>query len=60
MWTGYYMDELNDAQMGVLDDVDVLIDGPFVEELKDVSLAWRGSSNQSLYHKIDGNWKKIS
>ena len=28
--------------------VDVLIDGPFVEELKDISLQFRGSSNQRI------------
>ena len=28
--------------------VDVLVDGPFVEELKDISLKFRGSSNQRI------------
>ena len=28
--------------------VDVLVDGPFVEELKDISLQFRGSSNQRI------------
>ncbi|WP_300392459.1 4Fe-4S cluster-binding domain-containing protein, partial [Fusobacterium sp.] len=27
---------------------DVLIDGKFMEELKDVNLKWRGSSNQRV------------
>ena len=27
---------------------DVLVDGPFVEELKDISLKFRGSSNQRI------------
>jgi len=30
--------------------VDVLVDGPFVEELKDISLRFRGSSNQRILH----------
>lgn len=29
---------------------DVLVDGPFVEELKDISLPFRGSSNQRILH----------
>lgn len=29
---------------------DVLVDGPFVEELKDISLKFRGSSNQRILH----------
>ena len=32
----------------ILSMVDVLVDGPFVEELKDISLKFRGSSNQRI------------
>lgn len=32
----------------LLDNVDVLVDGPFIEELRDTSLPFRGSSNQRL------------
>lgn len=32
----------------MLDCIDVLVDGPFVEELKDISLQFRGSSNQRI------------
>ncbi len=30
--------------------IDVLVDGPFLEELKDISLPFRGSSNQRILH----------
>ncbi len=45
VWTGYKLDELNAAQMQVVDLINVLVDGKFVQDLKDPSLIWRGSSN---------------
>ncbi len=32
----------------LLDNIDILVDGKFVEELKDISLQFRGSSNQRI------------
>ena len=32
----------------IFDNIDVLVDGPFVEEKKNLNLAFRGSSNQRL------------
>lgn len=32
----------------LLKNIDVLVDGPFIEEKKDISLAFRGSSNQRI------------
>lgn len=58
VWTGYYYDELkhiSDPKIGhILELVDVLIDGPYVERLRDTTLPMRGSSNQSIIklHKI--------
>ena len=47
--TWYELDETNDAaQQRLLELVDVLVDGPFVESLKDISLRFRGSSNQRI------------
>ena len=50
LWSGYLFEEiLEDKDMkGILDYIDVLIDGPFIEENKDLSLKWRGSSNQHV------------
>lgn len=33
---------------GLLESIDVLVDGPFIEDKKDISLRFRGSSNQRI------------
>lgn len=50
MWTGYTYEELlaDATTKDALQYVDVLVDGPYVEELKDASLQFRGSSNQRI------------
>jgi anaerobic ribonucleoside-triphosphate reductase activating protein len=46
LWTGYLWEE---AAEDLLDSgVDVVVDGKFVEELKDLRLKFRGSSNQRI------------
>lgn len=50
LWTGYQIDELNASQREVLDFIDVLIDGRFIEAEKDATLQWRGSRNQQLWY----------
>ncbi|MDW6004518.1 anaerobic ribonucleoside-triphosphate reductase-activating protein [Vibrio mangrovi] len=49
LWTGYRLDELNEAQREVLDWIDVLVDGKFEQSLADPALDWRGSSNQIIH-----------
>lgn len=56
LWTGYTFDELKDSSDSkmkrILDGsyVDILIDGPFIESEKDVSLFMRGSKNQNIIY----------
>jgi len=49
-YTGFTIERLlmNPAQCELLKWVDVVVDGKFVEELKDPELLFRGSSNQRL------------
>jgi anaerobic ribonucleoside-triphosphate reductase activating protein len=55
-WTGWNLDkELAKGGLKctrdtdeMLNYIDVLVDGPFVEELKDITLHFRGSSNQRI------------
>ena len=32
----------------ILENIDILVDGPFIQEKKDLTLKWRGSSNQRV------------
>ena len=52
LWTGYYYEELlkmSDPKVKlILDMIDVLIDGPYEESKRDITLKMRGSSNQSI------------
>ena len=52
LWTGYTYEYLlslnNEIINGVLSKVDILIDGLFVEEQRDISLYLRGSRNQRV------------
>ena len=52
LWTGYYYEELlkkSDPKIKlILDMVDVLIDGPYIEARRNITLQMRGSSNQSI------------
>lgn len=47
-YTGNTFEELGDDAQKLLDNVDVLIDGEFVESLRDLELSFRGSSNQRI------------
>lgn len=50
LWTGYTFEELSEREdaQNVLKNVDVLIEGRYVEELR-ADLPLRGSSNQRVY-----------
>ena len=46
-WTGFLFDkDLKDKE--VLNYIDVLVDGQFIDELRDPTLQWKGSSNQRV------------
>ena len=73
-YSGFTMEQLLEGTVGeyaqeLLSLMDVLVDGRFVEELKDPSLLFRGSSNQRIIDvprslalhavvPLDGVWKR--
>lgn len=62
MYTGYVYERdllygqrkyIQGVTNAILEYVDVLIDGPFIEAKKDLTLKFRGSSNQRILTKED-------
>lgn len=58
VWTGYLLEDLkkkhNDKINHILSQIDVLIDGPYIEAERDITLELRGSKNQRvLYQGLD-------
>lgn len=66
MWSGYTFDEISSADdmKEILEYIDVLVDGPFIEEQKDLSLSMRGSLNQRVLdireYRKSGELKPLS
>ena len=47
-YTGFTFEDLKGTQRDLLKYIDVLVDGPYIEKLRDEDLLFRGSSNQRL------------
>lgn len=45
-YTGWLWEDVKDFE--IMKYIDVLVDGPYVESMRDISLAWRGSLNQMV------------
>lgn len=48
IYSGYTYEELLERAKNILNYVDILVDGRYVDELKDYKLKFRGSSNQRI------------
>lgn len=46
LYTGYLYEDL--MELDVMKYIDVLVDGPFIEKYKDITLKFRGSKNQRI------------
>lgn len=59
-YTGYVLDQLlqehDPARIALLEEIDVLVDGPFIPAEKSLELKYRGSKNQRII-KMDGGAK---
>lgn len=59
LYTGYTMGEIQKNKKEILEYVDYVVDGEFIEEKRDITLKFRGSTNQNLWYKIDNKFFKI-
>lgn len=53
LYTGYYLKDIqnDELKIKIVDMCDVIVDGPYIKELRDLSLPFRGSSNQTIHTK---------
>lgn len=49
LWTGYTIENLSSAQLHIVQLCDTIIDGPFINAKKNLSLFYAGSTNQRLW-----------
>lgn len=65
LWTGFELEEFfytinaTPKLQRILELVDIIVDGPFIEERKDLTLKLRGSTNQHIWNKEKGRWEII-
>lgn len=62
IWTGYEMDELQNMTDNwkvkyILEHVDYLVTGRYEDDKRDLTLRFRGSSNQKIWHRNNGKWE---
>lgn len=61
-YTGYTLEELEAQQnldvQALLNETDVLVDGPFILEQRDLTLPFRGSQNQRLIDMVETRKQK--
>lgn len=55
LWSGYTYEQIRSRKechlINILKSIDVLIEGPYVESERDITLPLRGSRNQNIYEK---------
>ena len=52
VYTGYTWEQIqkSDTLLGALTDVEAIVEGPYIKELRDPDLRFRGSSNQRIIY----------
>lgn len=60
LYTGYTLEEAQEipALQPILDEIETIVDGPFIEALRNSALPFRGSSNQRIINLNQGVTKE--
>jgi anaerobic ribonucleoside-triphosphate reductase activating protein len=53
LYTGFNFDEIDNT---IKEQVDVIVDGPYIESMNKPEVKWRGSYNQNIWKKVEGKW----
>ena len=59
LYSGFTLEYIKEHFEEILKYLDVIVDGKFIKELKDVSLPFRGSSNQNIWKIENGKFTKV-
>lgn len=57
LWTGYDFGTIPNECLECLDYIDMIVTGRFIEDMRDLKLLYRGSSNQAIYKKINNSFE---
>lgn len=60
LWTGYKINNLNELQKEIISYCNYVVDGQYEEDKRDLTLNFRGSSNQIIWENKDGEFVKSS
>ena len=61
LYSGHTLEWLqsNEDVAPLLNTIDVLVDGPFIEDLKTTTIPFRGSKNQRILKNVNGSFETI-
>lgn len=62
LYTGYTLQECQKHSLRneIINKCDYIIDGEYIDEKRDVTLKWRGSSNQRIWYNNNSVWVDVT
>lgn len=62
MWSGYYVEDSmkHPLKEKAIKMCDYVVDGPYEQDKWNINLVYKGSSNQNIYHIVNGELEKVT